>query len=76
MASSQAIREAALALPTEERAELIDALLASFSEQESAAIENAWIDECERRRKAIESGEMGTVDGEEVLRKLERGERP
>jgi putative addiction module component (TIGR02574 family) len=76
MSDIQSIRKAALAMSHEERAELADTLLASLNDEESAKIEEAWIEECERRWDAIKRGEIGTVDGDVILRKLERGEKP
>jgi putative addiction module component (TIGR02574 family) len=76
MTKREALESEAMKLPPEERAQLADVLLASLEDEQRVKIENAWIEECDRRWLAIQRGEMGTVDGDEVLRKLEAGEKP
>ena len=62
----------ALALSTEERAQLVDALLASLEQrhEETAAVEAAWNDEIARRVAALDSGKAKTIPWEEVRQRI------
>lgn len=61
----------ALALPPDERSQLLDRLLASFDpEPLDPAWEKDWSDEIDRREAAIASGQANWVAGDEVVARL------
>ena len=64
--STEAITSAALALPPESRAELVDTLLRSLDPQENGIAE-AWAGEAADRIAAYERGEMKSLSREEVM---------
>lgn len=59
-----------LALPVHERAELVERVLDSLGEAPDKERLERWAAETESRLYAIESGELETVPGEEVLARL------
>jgi len=61
------IKKSALKLDEKHRAELAKRLLISLEESIDEDIEQAWIDEINRRKAQIESGEVESIPGEEVL---------
>jgi len=67
--NADAILQQALNLPPEER-ELVAEVLRESLVQRDPKIEKAWIEECQRRSRAIDAGEMGTVPWDEVKRSL------
>lgn len=69
MINYKEIERSALKLDKKRRAELAKRLLLSLDEQIDEDIEQAWIDEVNQRKKQIESGEVETIAGEEVLEK-------
>lgn len=64
------ILEAALDLPTDERLLLIDKLLYSTNLPVESEIDQAWLEEVEKRSKQIEDGTAKLVPGEEVFCKV------
>ena len=62
----------ALALSTDERAQLVDSLLESLDErhEDPAAVEAAWNDEIARRIAELESGKAKTIPWEEVRQRI------
>ncbi len=61
----------ALTLSAEEREELVRLLtMQADSGFASPEIEQAWMEECDRRMKAIEDGTMELIPAEEVFRSL------
>ena len=70
-ATPSALRDEALALPAEQRAELVVELLASLDDDMSDAdpdeIDRAWGEEMQRRSAQIASGEVKTLTWDEVL---------
>lgn len=70
-ATPSALRDEALALPAEQRAELAVELLASLDEDISDAdpdeIDRAWGEEMQRRSAQIASGDAKTLTWDEVL---------
>lgn len=56
-------------LPIDMKLELIDHLLASISPTKKET-EEAWKEEVERRIDEVESGEVKTIPGEEVLARM------
>ena len=65
------VREAALALPRDSRAQLAEELLESLdTDPDSAAIQTAWVEEAERRLDGILAGRRKTIPGDEVARRV------
>lgn len=63
------IETSALKLDEKHRAELAKRLLISLEEKVDEDIEQAWIDEVNRRKAQIESGQVETIPAEKVLEK-------
>ncbi len=59
----------ALGLPSAERAQLVEKLLASLAGESDPAVERAHLDEVRRRREAVRSGQAQLVEGEEALQR-------
>jgi len=78
-ATPAALRDEALALPAEQRAELAVELLASLdddiSEDDPEEIDRAWGDEMMRRSAQIASGEVKTLTWGEVLAQVAENRR-
>jgi putative addiction module component (TIGR02574 family) len=60
------VRQAALALPEEDRVRLVDDLLATLTAENAAPLDDAWIAEVERRSEAFDAGGVATFSWEEV----------
>ncbi len=54
--TTEQLLQAALALPEEERLELVEALLASHSPPNELPFDPAWLDEVQRRSAEVEAG--------------------
>jgi len=63
------IEQSALKLDEKHRAELAKRHLISLDENIDEDIEQAWIEEINRRKAQIEAGEVETIPGEKVLEK-------
>ena len=63
------IEKSAVKLDEKDRAELAKRLLISLEESIDEDIEQAWIDEINRRKTQIKSGEVESIPGKEVLEK-------
>ena len=78
-ATPSVLRDEALALPAEQRAELVVELLASLdddiSEEDPDEIDRAWGDEMLRRSAQIASGEVKTLTWDEVLAQVAENRR-
>ncbi|MDZ7693632.1 MAG: addiction module protein [Balneolaceae bacterium] len=61
------IENSALKLDENHRAKLAKRLLESLDQQIDQEIEQAWIDEVNRRKKELDSGEVDPISAEEVL---------
>lgn len=61
------IEKSALELNEQDRAELAKRLLISLEDTVDQEIEQAWIDEINRRKKQVKSGEVETIPSEKVL---------
>lgn len=70
-ANREQILRQALALPSEERAELIDRLLATFDAPPDAAMDQLWANEAHDRLDAYDRGELDAVSAEEVLDEID-----
>lgn len=78
-ATPSTLRNDALALPVEQRAELAVELLASLDEDvsdgDAGEIDRAWGDEMVRRSAQIASGEVETLTWDEVLARVAANRR-
>ena len=57
-----------LQLPPNDRALLANHLLASLESEDDGDVEQAWLEEAERRYRAYREGKMGARPADEVLR--------
>lgn len=71
-ASSEQILKEALALPLQERAELVEHLLATFQSPPDAHIDELWAREAEDRLDAYDRGELKAVPAEEVFNRVKQ----
>lgn len=71
MQTEKDIISAALNLPIESRAVIIDHILASLMNGERREIDKLWAKEAEDRIKAYERGEIASVPGEQVFQNIE-----
>ena len=67
--------EKASELPANDRAELAGLLLESLEDQRSAATEEAWAIEIERRMADYRAGRVKTLSWQEVRAHLHRSDR-
>lgn len=72
--------QSALALPQEDRAEIVAELIRSLdgpppSAQEQAEVGAEWARVIERRVREVENGEVELDDGDEIHRQLRAGTR-
>jgi putative addiction module component (TIGR02574 family) len=67
--SDQVLREA-LALGTQERAELVERLLATFQSPPDPRIDELWAREAEERLAAYDRGELKAIPAEEVFSRI------
>lgn len=67
--SEQVLREA-LALAPQERAELVEQLLATFQSPPDPHLDALWAREAEERLDAYERGELKAVPAEEVFNRI------
>ena len=56
----------------QDRAEVLQRLLAKFEEPPDAELDQLWAQEAEDRPDAFDRGELGSVSGEEVFARIER----
>jgi putative addiction module component (TIGR02574 family) len=54
-------------LPTKDRARLIRRLIATLEDENEGDVEQAWLDEAERRLAAYRRGETSAHPGDEVF---------
>lgn len=71
----QDLYEKASELPANDRAELAGLLLESLEDQRSAATEEAWAIEIERRMADYRAGRVKTLSWQEVRAHLHRSDR-
>ena len=69
-ASSEQILKEALALPLQERAELLERLLGTFQSPPDPRLDELWAREAEDRLDAFERGELKAVPAEEVFDRI------
>jgi putative addiction module component (TIGR02574 family) len=70
--SATQVLQNALALPVQERAELVDKLLASFHASSDPRLDELWVREAEDRLDAYDRGELDAIPAEEVFEKINR----
>ena len=58
------------ALSSEEKVELIRSLIADLDGPEDAGVEQAWLEEAERRHRELLDGKVEGVPGERVFENL------
>jgi putative addiction module component (TIGR02574 family) len=68
MTTTEEVFEAALALPDEERLELVEALAASLQAQDRAPFDESWSEIIRRRSVELRSGTATPVPWSEVKR--------
>ncbi len=71
-ASSEQILKQALALSLQERAELVEQLLATFQMPPDPHIDELWAREAEDRLDAYDRGELKAVPAEEVFSRIKQ----
>lgn len=69
---AEKIFEQALDLPINDRLILIDKLLISTNLPTQNDIDQAWVQEVERRYQEVNSGAAKLIPGEEVFRKIKK----
>lgn len=69
-ASSEQILKQALALPPQQRAELVEQLLATFQTPPDRYIDELWAREAEDRLDAYDRGELKAIPAEEVFNRI------
>jgi putative addiction module component (TIGR02574 family) len=69
-ASSEEILKQALALPLQERAELVEQLLATFQTPPDPHIDELWAREADDRLEAYDRGELKAIPEEEVFNRI------
>lgn len=71
-ANSEQILKEALALPPQERAELVERLLATFQSPPDPKLDELWARESEDRLAAYGRGELEAIPAEEVFEKIKQ----
>ena len=71
-ANSEQILQQALALSPQDRAEVLERLLASFQIPPDPDLDQLWAREAEDRLDAYDRGELSAVSAEEVFARIER----
>jgi putative addiction module component (TIGR02574 family) len=71
-ANAQKILQQALNLPPEDRAEVLEHLLATFQEPPDPELNKLWAQEAEDRLAAYDRGELGSLSAEEVFARIDR----
>jgi putative addiction module component (TIGR02574 family) len=70
------VRQAALALPEEQRVQLVDDLIATLTPENAAPLDDAWLAEVERRSEAFDAGGVDSFSWDEVKERARRRCRP
>ena len=68
--NSEQILKEALALGPQERAELVEQLLATFQSPPDTDLDELWAREAEERLDAYDRGELKAVPAEEVFERI------
>ncbi len=59
-------------MPLQDRAEILERLLATFQEPPDPDLDKLWAQEAEDRLVAYDRGELGSVSAEEVYARIEQ----
>lgn len=70
--NAEKILQEALNLPPQDRAEVLERLMATFQEPPDPEIDKLWAQEAEDRIDAYDRGELGSVSAEEVFARIKR----
>jgi putative addiction module component (TIGR02574 family) len=70
--SSEQVLKEALALPLQERVELVEQLLATFQSPPDPELDELWVRESEDRLDAYDRGDLKAVPSEEVFDRINR----
>ncbi len=70
--NAEKILQDALNLSPQDRAEVLERLLATFQEPPNPELDRLWAQEAEDRLAAYDHGELGSVSAEEVFARIER----
>ncbi|HEY5839702.1 MAG TPA: addiction module protein [Pyrinomonadaceae bacterium] len=70
--NAEKILQEALNLPPQDRAEVLERLLATFQEPPDPEVDKLWAQEAEDRIDAYDRGEIGSVSAEDVFARIER----
>lgn len=70
------VLQAALALPAEDRAELLDELIVARDEADPSPLSAEWMAEIERRSADFDAGLVQRIPWEEVKRRVREQGRP
>jgi putative addiction module component (TIGR02574 family) len=71
-ANAEKILQEALNLPPQDRAEVLERLLATFQQPPDPELDKLWAQEAEDRLAAYDRGELGAVSADEVFTRIER----
>lgn len=71
-ANAEKVLQEALNLPPEDRAEVLQRLLATFQEPPDTELDELWAQEAEDRIDAFDRGQLGSVSEEEVFSRINR----
>lgn len=71
-ANSEQVLKEALDLPPQERAELVERLLATFQSPPDPHLDELWAREAEDRLDAYDRGELHAVPAEEVFDQIRK----
>jgi putative addiction module component (TIGR02574 family) len=74
--STGEILQKALTLPESERAQLVDALIATFSPEDAAPLDDAWLAEIKRRSDEFDAGGVEPIPWGEVKERARRRFQP
>lgn len=69
---AEKILKEALNLPPDDRAEVLERLLATFQEPPDRELDKLWAQAAEDRLAAYDRGELGSVSAEEVFARIDR----
>ncbi len=64
------LKEQVLALPEQERAELMHDVIASLDGADDDGVEEAWAEEITRRVREIETDSVQTIDAADVMQRI------
>jgi putative addiction module component (TIGR02574 family) len=70
--NAEKILQEAMRLPAQDRAEVLERLLATFQEPPDPELDRLWAREVEDRLEAYDRGEVGSVPADEVFARIER----